>query len=100
MATAVLAGFLRSLAAPAAALGAIEGVARVAELLDPAILGRGFGLVALVDGVGDLVSSVVVGVLFTVTSRAWGFAYAVALWSAGAIVLAADRPGRTIVEKP
>ncbi len=53
--------------------------AHAAELLDPAIRGRGFGLLGLVDGVGDLVSSVVVGVLFTVTSPASGFAYAAAL---------------------
>ncbi len=31
--------------------------AHAAELLDPAIRGRGFGLVGLVEGIGDLVSS-------------------------------------------
>lgn len=61
--------------------------AHVAELLEPAIRRRGFGLVGLVDGVGDLVSSVVVGVLFTVTSPAWGFVYAGVLSAAGALVL-------------
>jgi len=50
--------------------------AHAAELLEPAVRGRGFGLVGLVDGVGDLVSSVVVGLLFTVASPAWGFGYA------------------------
>ena len=65
-----------------------------AELLDPAIRGRGFGLLGLVDGIGDLVSSVVVGILFTVTSPAWGFAYAAALSGAGAVVLLAERTGR------
>ena len=66
-----------------------------AELLDPSIRGRGFGLLGLVDGIGDLVSSVVVGILFTVTSAAWGFAYAATLSAAGAIVLLAERTGRT-----
>jgi len=70
--------------------------AHAAELLDPTVRGRGFGLVGLVEGVGDLVSSVVVGVLFTVTDPAWGFAYAAALSIAGALVLIAERPGGTV----
>ena len=61
--------------------------AHAAELLDPAIRGRGFGLLGLVDGIGDLGSSVVVGVLFTVTSPAWGFVYAAALAAAATAVL-------------
>jgi len=59
-----------------------------AELLPAHLRGRGFGLVGLVDGIGDLVSSVVVGVLWTVTAPAWGFAYAAALSALGALVLA------------
>ena len=55
--------------------------------------GRGFGLLGLVEGVGDLVSSVVVGVLLTVTSAAWGFGYAAVLSAGGAAVLAAERGG-------
>ncbi len=58
-----------------------------AELLPEPLRGRGYGLVGLVDGVGDLVSSVVVGVLWTVTAPAWGFAYAALLSIAGALVL-------------
>src|SRR3954469_24548916 len=53
-----------------------------------AIRGRGFGLLGLVDRIGDLVSSVVVGILFTVTDPAWGFLYAAALANIGAVVLA------------
>jgi MFS family permease len=58
-----------------------------AELLHDSIRGRGFGLLGLVDGIGDLVSSVVVGILFTVTAPAWGFAYAALLAGLGALVL-------------
>ncbi|MDQ6615787.1 MAG: MFS transporter [Actinomycetota bacterium] len=82
------------------AVGASAGLvetgqgAHVAELLDPAIRGRGFGLVGLVEGVGDLVSSVAVGVAFTVTSPTWGFVYAAVLSAAGAVVLAAERPAK------
>jgi len=81
------------LAALFVAVGASAGLvetaqsAHAAELLDPAVRGRGFGLVGLVDGVGDLVSSVVVGVLFTVTSPAWAFGYAAVLSAVGAVVL-------------
>ena len=49
--------------------------------------GRGFGALGLVEGVGDLVSSVVVGILFVVTDPAWGFVYAAALAVLGALVL-------------
>ncbi len=66
--------------------------AHAAELLEPGVRGRGFGLLGLVDGVGDLVSSVVVGTLWTLTAPAWGFAYGAATAAAGAAVLA----GRTV----
>lgn len=81
------------------AVGASTGLvetaqgAHAAELLDPAVRGRGFGLLGLVDGVGDLVSSVIVGVLFTVAGAAWGFLYAAALALAGAAVLAVEQAG-------
>ncbi|MCA1657056.1 MAG: hypothetical protein LC713_05015, partial [Actinobacteria bacterium] len=42
----------------------------------------------------------VVGVLFTAANPAWGFAYAAVLSSAGAIVLADEPPGGTIVQRP
>jgi MFS family permease len=64
--------------------------AHAAELLDPAIRGRGFGLLGLIDGAGDLVSSVVVGVLFTLASAVWAFAYAAVLAFLGAFVLLAE----------
>jgi MFS family permease len=65
--------------------------AHAAELLEPAIRGRGFGLLGLIDGVGDLVSSVVVGILFTVASAAWAFVYAAVLAALGAIALLSER---------
>ena len=90
---AILAGLFVAVGASTALVETGEG-AHAAELLDPAIRGRGFGLLGLVDGVGDLVSSVVVGVLFTVTNPAWGFAYAAVLSVAGTAVLIAERTGR------
>lgn len=57
------------------------------EVLPAHMRGRGFGLLGLVDGIGDLASSVVVGVLWTVTAPAWGFLYAAALSGAGTVAL-------------
>lgn len=79
------------------AVGASTGMvetaqgARAAELLDPSVRGRGFGLLGLVDGVGDLLSSVIVGSLFTFVGPGWGFAYAAVMAGAGALVLAGER---------
>ena len=66
--------------------------AYAAELLHDSIRGRGFGVLGLVDGIGDLVSSVVVGILFTVTDPAWGFANAAVLATIGALTLARRSP--------
>lgn len=44
------------------------------------------------DGIGDLVSSVVVGILFTVTDPAWGFVYAAVLATCGALALTRHGP--------
>ena len=57
------------------------------EILPDHVRGRGFGLLGLVDGIGDLVSSVVVGVLWTVTAPLWGFVFAGVLSSLGGGVL-------------
>jgi len=47
-----------------------------AEILAPTIRGSGFGVLAAVNGVGDLISSVIVGVLWTSVSANAGFIYA------------------------
>ena len=67
--------------------------AYAAELLPESIRGRGFGLIGLVEGIGDLVSSLVVGILFTVTNPEWGFVYAASLSIVGALVL--SQTGKT-----
>lgn len=81
------------LAGASAALVETAQGSHASELLPSAIRGRGFGLLGLVDGIGDLVSSLVVGLLWTVTSPAWGFAYAGVLAAAGALVLVAGDHG-------
>lgn len=83
---AILAGLFVAVGASTALVETGEA-AHASELLDPAIRGRGFGLLGLVDGIGDLVSSVAVGVLFTVANPAWGFVYAATLAGAAAVLL-------------
>jgi MFS family permease len=61
--------------------------AYASELVQADARGRAFGLLGVVDGVGDLISSLVVGALFTVASPAWGFAWGAAFSLAGAAVL-------------
>jgi MFS family permease len=75
------------------AVGSSTGMVETAEgayassVLSAELRGRGFGLLGLVDGLGDLVSSIIVGILWTVTAPAWGFVYGAALAGAGAAVL-------------
>jgi len=78
-----------------AAVGTSTGMVETAQgayasqIVPDRLRGRGFGLLGLVEGAGDLVSSVVVGVLWTVTAPAWGFVYAGAFAAAGALALLA-----------
>jgi MFS family permease len=58
-----------------------------AELLPPAARGSGFGVLAAVNGVGDLVSSVVVGTLWSSVSPQAGFLCAGVFVLGGAILV-------------
>ena len=62
---------------------ALEG-AIAADLLPPEIRGLGYGMLGTVNGVGDLFSSVIVGMLWTHVSAAAGFGYTAVLSLAGA----------------
>ncbi len=61
--------------------------ALAAELLPEQVRSTGFGTLAAVNGVGDLVSSLIVGLLWTTFSPAVGFGYAALLSVAGALIL-------------
>jgi MFS family permease len=58
-----------------------------AELLPVPARGSGFGVLATVNGIGDLVSSIAVGALWSGVSPAAGFAYAGILTMAGALLI-------------
>jgi MFS family permease len=55
-----------------------------AVLLDPEVRGTGFGVLATVNGIGDFVSSIIVGALWTAVSPAAGFIYGAVFMTAGA----------------
>jgi MFS family permease len=61
--------------------------AYAAQLVEDHLRGRAFGLLGLVEGIGDLVSSVTVGVLFTLSVPALAFAFGAVAAGAGAVVL-------------
>lgn len=66
--------------------------AYAAQLVGDGMRGRAFGLLGLVGGVGDLVSSVAVGVLLTLSAPVWAFAFGASAAGVGALVLLI--PGR------
>ncbi len=58
-----------------------------AEVLPRANRGSGFGVLAATNGLGDVVSSIVVGALWSAVSPAAGFAYAAAFTALGAVLI-------------
>jgi MFS family permease len=58
-----------------------------AELVEEAHHGMGFGALATVNGVGDLLSSLIVGVLWTTLGTEVAFTYSGALFFLGAALM-------------
>jgi MFS family permease len=58
-----------------------------AEILPSSIRGSGYGVLAATNGIGDLISSVIVGVLWTRVSANAGFLYAAFFTFLGAILI-------------
>lgn len=56
-------------------------------LLSASVRGSGFGILATANGIGDLVSSVVVGVLWSSVNAGAGFAYAAVFCALGALLV-------------
>jgi MFS family permease len=63
-----------------------------AAYLPSAVRGVGFGVLASVNGIGDLVSSILVGCLWALSPVA-AMAFVIATSVAGALILACTRPG-------
>lgn len=67
------------------------------DLLPKAARGSGFGVLAATNGIGDLISSVVVGALWSAVNPTAGFVYAALFAGIGAIIIyaAAGREARS-----
>jgi len=72
----------------------LEGVA-TAELAGPASRATAFGLLGSVNGIGDLVASAGLGILWTLISSELAFAAAALAMGAGAILLFRTREQRS-----
>ena len=66
-----------------------------AELVGAEHHGMGFGVLATVNGVGDFVSSAVVGVLWTAFGTSVAFGYSAVLFAAGAVLVWRLAAGRS-----
>ena len=64
----------------------IEGVA-VRDYVNDDIAGTAYGVLGVVNGIGDFVSSLVVGLLWTYVGVEWGFIYSAILGMAGTILM-------------
>jgi MFS family permease len=64
-----------------------------AELVDEAHHGMAFGVLATVNGIGDFLSSAIVGLLWSVGGTTVAFGYSAALFCAGAVLVARLRAG-------
>lgn len=62
-----------------------------AELVDEAHHGVGFGVLATVNGLGDFISSIVVGVLWSAFGTATAFTYSAVLFFLGAAIISRVR---------
>jgi MFS family permease len=69
----------------------LEGTLTAAQV-PPDLRGTGYGALAATNGVGDLLSSSLVGVIWSAVGAAAAFGSAAALCLAGTVVLAATRP--------
>ena len=62
-----------------------------AELVEPAQHGMAFGVLATVNGAGDFLSSVIVGLLWSAFGPTVAFGYSALLFIAGAVLVARIR---------
>ncbi len=64
----------------------MEGVS-VRDYVSDEIAGTAYGLLGLTDGIGDFVSSFMVGILWTSVGAMWGFLYAACMGTLGACLM-------------
>jgi len=69
----------------------VEGAA-VRDYVPEAQAGTAFGMLGVVNGIGDFVSSLAVGLLWSGLDASWGFVYAAVVGLVGTVSMARVRP--------
>ena len=64
----------------------VEGIA-VRDYVNEDIAGTAYGMLGVVNGIGDFASSLIVGLLWTSIGASWGFVYAAVVGLAGTIFM-------------
>jgi len=64
----------------------VEGIA-VRDYVNEEIAGTAYGILGVVNGIGDFASSLIVGLLWTSVGASWGFMYAAVIGFAGTILM-------------
>lgn len=70
-----------------AIVDALEGALTADLMVDDSTRGTAYGVLGTINGVGDLVASIIVGTLWTAVSPVWAFAYAAILMGLGGMVI-------------
>jgi len=65
-----------------------------AELVGGEQHGMAFGVLATVNGIGDFLSSIIVGALWTAAGTSVAFGYSAVLFSLGALLVLRTRPAK------
>ena len=64
----------------------VEGIA-VRDYVNEDIAGTAYGILGVVNGIGDFVSSIIVGLIWTSIGASWGFIYAAVVGLAGTMLM-------------
>jgi MFS family permease len=70
----------------------VEGIA-VRDYVEDTVAGTAYGVLGVVNGIGDFASSLIVGLLWTVAGPSWGFVYALIVGLLGVLAMARVAPG-------
>ncbi len=65
--------------------------AAVRDYVHEGIAGTAFGVLGTVNGVGDFLSSLIVGALWASVGASWGFVYAIVIAAAGTLLMAVTK---------
>lgn len=94
--TIVLLGFIFVLSGMYVAIEETLEDSFCAELVSDEQHGMAFGVLATVNGVGDFLSSIIVGVLWTAKGTSVAFGYSAALFALGTLLVLRTRPAKPV----